>query len=123
MSSHDARLLPIADRVVEMAPTPPGTDRHTGTCQFHAGETIFEQGERAEFVYEIVSGEVDIVRVLTNGGEERLARMGAGRYFGELGPLLGFPRSATARAATEVTAVSYGVREFRSLIHGDASTR
>ena len=26
--------------------------------------------------------------------------MGVGEYFGELGPLLGFPRSATARALT-----------------------
>ena len=64
-------------------------------------------------VYVIDQGEVDIVRILADGGEEHLARLGPGQYFGELGPLLGFQRSASARAATDVSLTRYGPREFR----------
>jgi len=36
-------------------------------------------------------------------------------YFGELGPLLNLPRSASARALTDVTLIGYSSRLFRSL--------
>ena len=48
------------------------------------------------------------------GGEELLTVIGPGRYFGELGPLFGLPRSATARARTEASVIGYSVREFRA---------
>ena len=51
-----------------------------------------------------------------DGEEEELAVLPAGQYFGELGPLLGFPRSASARAAANVTLVAYGPREFRQSV-------
>ena len=63
------------------------------------GETIFRQGDRSDLVYTIDVGEVDVVE-LAGGGEEHVATIGPGHYFGELGPLLGFPRSATVRART-----------------------
>ena len=37
----------------------------------------------------------------------------AGNYFGELGALMGFPRSASARATNEVVAEAMGANEFR----------
>ncbi len=65
---------------------------------YAAGESIFEQGDDAHLVYVIKSGNVDVVRVLADGGEEPLNRLGPDQYFGELGPFLGFPRSASVRA-------------------------
>ena len=67
-------------------------------------------------MYTIESGEVDVIRELAGGGEEHIATIGSGHYFGEFGPLLGFPRSATVRARTDVELVAYGVRQFRRLV-------
>ncbi len=65
-----------------------------------AGESTFEQGDRSSLVYVIDEGEVDVIRVLADGSEEPIRVMKAGQYFGELGPTLGFPRSASVRART-----------------------
>jgi CRP-like cAMP-binding protein len=48
-----------------------------------------------------------------------LATLGPGRYFGELSPLLGFPRSASARARTDVVLTAYSAQEFRREILND----
>ena len=37
----------------------------------------------------------------------------AGSYFGELAPMFGLRRSATARAVGPTTLTSYGLRDFR----------
>ena len=123
VSSHDARLIPIADKLHEMAPSAPSANAVEGVPvehRFAAGASIFEQGDQADFVYWINDGEVDVIRVLADGQEESLARLGEGQYFGELGPLLGFPRSASARARTDVTLMQYGIRAFRREVLGDA---
>jgi len=48
-----------------------------------------------------------------------LAHCSPGEYFGELGPLLGFPRAASARAARASEVVAYSVRDFRQLVGPD----
>ena len=78
---------------------------------------MFRQGDRSDLVYTVESGEVDVVRVLADGSEEHVvASVGPGDYVGELGPMLGFPRSATVRARTDVELTAYGVRQFRRLV-------
>ncbi|MCU0260311.1 MAG: ATP-binding cassette domain-containing protein [Ilumatobacteraceae bacterium] len=116
VSTHDARLVPIADRIVQMVPDAAHDDGQTRTATFAAGASIFEQGDASDVVYVIESGEIDIVRVLADGGEELLGRLGPGQYFGELGPLLGFRRSASARAATRVELTVMDPRVFRERI-------
>lgn len=116
VSTHDARLVPIADRIVDMAPDAHADEAPPHDVSFAAGETIFEQGDRAVLVYTITSGEVDILRAMADGTEMQLNRLRPGQYFGELGPFLGFPRSATARAHTDVELVAYGSRVFRERV-------
>jgi CRP-like cAMP-binding protein len=65
--------------------------------RFAAGETIFREGEPADDAYLIHAGRVEIVKQAP-GGPVRLARLGAGEMFGEMGGLDSTPRSATARA-------------------------
>jgi putative ABC transport system ATP-binding protein len=113
VSTHDARLVPIADRVVRMAEDIDASDAEPVTLRYSRGETIFRQGDHSEFVYTIESGEVDVIRELADGGQERIATVTAGHYFGEFGPMLGFPRSATVRARTDIVVTAYGVRQFR----------
>jgi CRP-like cAMP-binding protein len=64
-------------------------------------------------VYVVEEGEVDIYRTRSDGTEEALATVTAGGYFGELGPTLNLPRSASARAATQTRLTSYTIRHFR----------
>jgi len=116
VSSHDDRLVPVADRVVHLVPDFREDEQPPQQMSVAAGSTIFEQGSRGELVYVIEAGTVDIVRSRADGGLEPLASLGAGDYFGELGPLLGFPRSATAIAATDVELTAYNVQDFRTQV-------
>jgi putative ABC transport system ATP-binding protein len=113
VSTHDARLVPVADRIVRMTADAGHDHVETHDVTFEAGASIFEQGDRSDVVYTIVSGEVSIVRVLADGGEEVLNVLGPGQYFGELGAFLGFARTASARARTDVTLTVMDPKVFR----------
>ena len=102
--------------VVTMGPEVTSADGPPQQVAYAAGELIFAQGDHADLVYVIESGSVEIFRPHADGADESLATLPAGQYFGELGPLLGFPRSASARAVGDVTLTAYGPREFRQLV-------
>ena len=118
VATHDDRMLPLADRVVDLAAGPDARGGRTGE-RVTAGQVVFRQGERGRLVYVVESGEVEIVRERADGGEERLAVCRKGDYFGELAPLLGFPRSATARVLRGGRLTSLDVAEFRALVGAD----
>lgn len=120
VSTHDERLVPIADKVVELVPR--GERRISrGPKRFEAapGELLFRQGSRGNEIFVLESGRVEVFRELTKGREEMLATYGPGEYFGELGPLLGFPRAATARATEPSTCTVYTVPEFKAFLGAD----
>jgi putative ABC transport system ATP-binding protein len=121
IATHDDRLLPLADRVVELTPRfeEGGTVRR-GVVRLAAGEVLFRQGEASDVVYLVDEGEIEVVRDLADGSSEHLATMGAGRYVGELGPLLGLQRSATARATTGCTLHVFSPQEFRAAVGSGA---
>jgi putative ABC transport system ATP-binding protein len=83
---------------------------------------LFEQGDPSDLVYVVHTGEIELVRELAAGGEEELAVIRDGGYFGELGPMLNLPRSATARARTAATLTGYSVQMFRALSPGSTTT-
>ncbi|MCL4157349.1 UNVERIFIED_CONTAM: hypothetical protein GTU68_041205 [Idotea baltica] len=118
ISTHDNRLLPACDRVIEMATAATGGAAADETVEpprldFAAGDVVFRQGDQSDFVYEIESGTIEVYRELADGGEKVLANLTAGNYFGELGPLLGFPRSASIRATSDVRLTSLTSQEFK----------
>ena len=118
VSTHDQRLVPIADQVVAMVTEHRDDTRPPQRVEYAAGESIFEQGTHGQLVYTIDEGEVDIVQVFADGHDELLTTLPSGRYFGELGPMLGFPRSASARAHTDVVLTAYSARDFRMDVLG-----
>ena len=117
VATHDDRMLPLADRVIDL--TEPSGGGRPGEVALAAGEVLFRQGERGSLVYVVESGEVDLVRERRDGTEERLAIVRKGDYFGELAPLLGFPRAATARARRMTRLRALDVAEFRALVGSD----
>jgi putative ABC transport system ATP-binding protein len=113
VSTHDDRITHIADRVIELVPHFTGADRDPEEVLLAAGQILFNQGERGDLVYVVEEGEVEIYRARADGDEEFVALIAAGNYFGELGPMLNLPRSASARARTSSRLTSYPLRAFR----------
>jgi CRP/FNR family cyclic AMP-dependent transcriptional regulator len=62
---------------------------------------IFSEGTQGDKVYLILSGAVRISRTVPGMGEEALAVLRPGTYFGEMALIDDFPRSADARAHEE----------------------
>jgi putative ABC transport system ATP-binding protein len=113
VATHDSRILPLADRVVELTPALASTNRPPETVQLKAGEVLFEQCTMGELIYLVSDGELEIVRELADGGEELVKVAGPGDYFGEIGVLFHMPRSATVRARTDATVIGYTAQAFR----------
>ncbi|MEZ4362255.1 MAG: cyclic nucleotide-binding domain-containing protein [Kofleriaceae bacterium] len=64
--------------------------------QYKSGATIFSEGEPGDKFYLIVEGAVRISRFVPGMGEEALAIMRPGNYFGEMSLIDDAARSATA---------------------------
>jgi CRP-like cAMP-binding protein len=65
------------------------------------GAVIIRQGEAAETFHIVAAGTVEVVLQPDEGEERVLGRLGPGEYFGEMGLLMGRPRTATVRAAED----------------------
>jgi CRP-like cAMP-binding protein len=65
---------------------------------FARGNLIFKEGSAGDKLYLILSGSVRISRQVPGMGEEALAILKAGDYFGEMALIDDFPRSADALA-------------------------
>jgi putative ABC transport system ATP-binding protein len=114
VATHDERMLPLADQVIELVPRfMEGAERDPVAVELAAGETLFVQGSLGDVVYVVEQGEVELLRDGPDGTETPVAIVGAGEHFGEMGPLFGLPRSATARARTACVLTAYTVKAFR----------
>jgi CRP-like cAMP-binding protein len=107
-----ARLGPaIGETVAVVHPTDPGgllsgalrSEGHR--VQFRRGQALFTQGDRAERVFVIERGWVMITSMAPGGREVVLGLRGPRDVIGELSALDGEPRSATALAVEEMTAI------------------
>jgi putative ABC transport system ATP-binding protein len=117
VSTHDHRLLPLADRVIDMsnlAGPPPSTKQYQSLVD---GETLFRQGQMGSLIFEVVSGAIELRRLQPDGSEWERSVAGPGEFFGEMGALFELPRSATARAIGPTEVVARTVDDFRAT-HG-----
>jgi putative ABC transport system ATP-binding protein len=122
VGTHDERLLPLADRVVELTPRADPTTRPPERVSLEPGQVLFRQGDPGDLVYVVDSGAIELVRERADGTEELVDIVEPSGYFGELAPMFGLRRSATARAATEPTVLTgMTVRDFRAQ-RADASS-
>jgi putative ABC transport system ATP-binding protein len=121
VATHDERLIPIADRVVELS-APRLTERQTEQVELAPGDVLFYEGETGDVAYVVESGHIELIRRLSDGGgEEVVFEAGPGTWFGELSPLFGLPRSATARAATATVVTSCTPQDLRKRVKARGS--
>ena len=80
-------------------------------CFHHRGETIFHEGDFGDRLFVIFKGEVEIIR---NG--EVLSVLNPGEIFGEIALISDEPRSATAVARTDVSAIAISRPAFQQLV-------
>ncbi|MDJ0755258.1 MAG: cyclic nucleotide-binding domain-containing protein [Ardenticatenaceae bacterium] len=81
-------------------------------AEFQAGETIFEQGAEADLMYVVKSGTVgieldgEVIEFIEEGG-----------IFGEMALVDGSPRSAAAKAKTDVRLIALDEEGFKNQVH------
>jgi putative ABC transport system ATP-binding protein len=116
VATHDQRITQLADKVIELVPHLPIAELEPREVTLEAGEYLFRQGDPSDLVYLVRSGEIEILRDMADGTEDRLTVIGEGAYFGELGPMLNLPRSASARALTPTVLTGSSVQQFRKQV-------
>jgi CRP/FNR family transcriptional regulator, cyclic AMP receptor protein len=80
-------------------------------AMYRPGTTIVLEGKPGDTFFVIVDGEADVLR-----GVRRIARLGAGDFFGEIALLDGGPRTATVEARTPVLAMRLGRATFNQML-------
>src|SRR3990172_3850005 len=86
----------------------------------HAKDTImFFEGDPGNKCYVIVKGEVRISKMIPNIGEEALAVLKPGDYFGEMALIENFPRSAHAIANTDLEVLRIDKTELDYILNMD----
>jgi putative ABC transport system ATP-binding protein len=115
VATHDRRFTPLADRVIDLTPKMEHSKRGSESVELAAGEVLFEQGMMGELIYVVDDGEIEVFRRDAFGHEVVLSTIGAGNYFGELGPMLSLPRAASARARRPSRLTGYPLPDFRAM--------
>ncbi len=90
---------------------------HASKGVFQPGSAIVKRGERADTLFILLEGEVEVsLAVGDDGGRVRLASLTVGTLFGEMALLSDAPRSADVVAATEVSCLvvkASSIAQFR----------
>lgn len=85
-------------------------DDHIDVAWFPPGVAIVEQGEEANHLYLVLSGEVEVVQDGPGGERRALRRQGPGEFFGELGVAHGQARTADVISTEAVTCLVFSRR-------------
>jgi len=80
------------------------------------GKVLFEQGDPTDALYLLVRGTLHIVIRDSDGGEQSIEYLGAGALVGELGVMLGEPRTATVRAVRDAELIRIPRETFLQLL-------
>ena len=84
---------------------------------FAKGDVITRQGAIAHWLYILITGESEVVIDQADGERQRVAILGAGTCFGEMGLLTGEPRHATVIARTDVECYRLDKASLEDILH------
>ena len=93
------------------------TDKPVGMRRehFEPGETVFREGDRGDWLYVVVDGEVEVLKEVPGRGQALLRRLGPGECFGEIALVSDRARSATVRSVTGVNLLAVDREAFQAL--------
>ena len=84
---------------------------------FQEGETVIQLGDDGDSMFILCEGLLEVRIALRQGHTERVARLQAGMFFGEMSALTGEPRSALVVAATDALVFEISKEHIAALIH------
>jgi len=119
VSTHDPRLLHLAENVIEMVPLHASAAVGPEERVLAPGEVLFSEGTRGDRIYFVEDGEIELTQANPGGEPRVLAIGGPGYTFGEMGALFDIQRSATARATTTTTVIGYTALQFKGRFGAD----
>ncbi|MFN8532566.1 MAG: ATP-binding cassette domain-containing protein [Dehalococcoidia bacterium] len=82
------------------------------TEELHANEVVFAQGDPADKLYVIVSGQVEVAAVGPSGDERLVAILNEGEHFGEMALRRDAPRTTTVRTRTPAVLLTLDRRQI-----------
>jgi CRP-like cAMP-binding protein len=85
---------------------------------FGAGEFVVRESEPGDSFYVIESGTAEVI-LGTDGAVRAVGRLQPADVFGEMSLLAGEPRSATVRAATDLSVLVVDREAFKEIISAD----
>ncbi len=88
----------------------------TGIVELKRGEYVFRERDIGDTFYIILEGRIRISRQIPGMGEEALAVLNPGNYFGEMALVEEQPRSADAVAHEKATLLSLAKRDLEDLL-------
>ncbi len=89
---------------------------YIGRQRLEPGETLFNQWDKAECVYFVETGGLDVLTKKAPDAFETVASLKRGRSIGEMCLIDNFPRTATARATSETTVIVFTRTDFDRLM-------
>lgn len=87
------------------------TKAGSGPVSYKSGDTVFREGDKADCLYVIQEGEVEI-----RLGNRMLKPLKSGDIFGEMALIDGAPRSASAIASSDVTVIPVNEKQFLFMV-------
>ena len=88
-----------------------------------AGEYLFYKNDDPDSgAYLIIEGEADLLLPRSEGDDTLIATAKPGTLVGELGLIRNVPRALDMRAATDLTSLRIGAKEFLAVVENDAAT-
>lgn len=98
--------------VPALAPGPDSAALLAGAARWFSlagGDTLFRQGSPSDTIFIVVSGLLAVVMESPDRGERIIGRVGASEVVGEMGCVMGQPRTATVRAlrSSEILEISW----------------
>jgi NADH dehydrogenase len=93
------------------------TERALGVRReyFEAGQVIFREGDRGDWLYIVTEGEVEVLKSTPGEVEQPLRRLGPGECFGEIALVSDVPRSATVRAVSPSNVLAVDREAFQAM--------
>lgn len=83
---------------------------------FQDGEVLMVEGDSGDTFYVVTDGKLS-VRLDSDAGQKEVAQLERGAFVGEIGALVGEPRSATVVASGTVSCLRFDADEVQTLLN------